>query len=52
MINNKGKSLTWISELGEEYGAPSQYLLPVLESDCGTKSSDCLDGLDEIWQVQ
>ncbi|MEQ2282941.1 hypothetical protein AMECASPLE_006016 [Ameca splendens] len=37
-------------ELGEEYCAPSQYLLPVLESDCGKPSSDCLDGLEEAWQ--
>ncbi|KAJ4920122.1 hypothetical protein JOQ06_024521 [Pogonophryne albipinna] len=28
------------SELGEEYCPPSQYLLPVLESECGTHS-DC-----------
>ncbi|KAK5608535.1 hypothetical protein CRENBAI_024008 [Crenichthys baileyi] len=38
------------NELGEEYCAPSQYLLPVLESDCGKPSSDCLDGLEEAWQ--
>ncbi|MEQ2213615.1 hypothetical protein XENOCAPTIV_017854, partial [Xenoophorus captivus] len=38
-------------ELGEEYCTPSQYLLPVLESDCGKPSSDCLDGLEEAWQV-
>uniref|UniRef100_A0A3Q0RXX0 Leucine rich repeat and sterile alpha motif containing 1 n=1 Tax=Amphilophus citrinellus TaxID=61819 RepID=A0A3Q0RXX0_AMPCI len=38
------------SELGEEYCPPSQYLLPVLESDGGKQSSDCLDGLDEAWQ--
>ncbi|XP_069578055.1 E3 ubiquitin-protein ligase LRSAM1 isoform X2 [Brachyistius frenatus] len=37
------------SELGEEYCPPSQYLLPVLESDCA-QSSDSLDGLDEAWQ--
>ncbi|MED6276386.1 hypothetical protein CHARACLAT_002434 [Characodon lateralis] len=37
-------------ELGEEYCAPSQYLLPVLESDCGKPISDCLDGLEEAWQ--
>ncbi|MED6248939.1 hypothetical protein ATANTOWER_007246 [Ataeniobius toweri] len=37
-------------ELGEEYCAPSQYLLPVLESDRGKPSSDCLDGLEEAWQ--
>uniref|UniRef100_A0AAX7T0D0 RING-type domain-containing protein n=1 Tax=Astatotilapia calliptera TaxID=8154 RepID=A0AAX7T0D0_ASTCA len=35
------------TELGEEYCPPSQYLLPVLESDGGRQSSDCLDGLDE-----
>uniref|UniRef100_A0A146P7I8 Leucine rich repeat and sterile alpha motif containing 1 n=1 Tax=Fundulus heteroclitus TaxID=8078 RepID=A0A146P7I8_FUNHE len=39
------------SELGEEYCAPSQYLLPVLESDGGGgQCSDCLDGLEEAWQ--
>uniref|UniRef100_A0AAX7STV7 RING-type domain-containing protein n=1 Tax=Astatotilapia calliptera TaxID=8154 RepID=A0AAX7STV7_ASTCA len=32
------------TELGEEYCPPSQYLLPVLESDGGRQSSDCLDG--------
>uniref|UniRef100_A0A3Q1F2P5 Leucine rich repeat and sterile alpha motif containing 1 n=1 Tax=Acanthochromis polyacanthus TaxID=80966 RepID=A0A3Q1F2P5_9TELE len=37
------------TELGEEYCPPSQYLLPVLESDC-CKQSDCLDGLEEAWQ--
>ncbi|KAM4719902.1 E3 ubiquitin-protein ligase LRSAM1 [Anableps anableps] len=37
-------------ELGEEYCPPSQYLLPVLESDCGKQGSDCLDGLEEAWQ--
>uniref|UniRef100_A0A669ENU7 Leucine rich repeat and sterile alpha motif containing 1 n=1 Tax=Oreochromis niloticus TaxID=8128 RepID=A0A669ENU7_ORENI len=40
------------TELGEEYCPPSQYLLPVLESDSGKQSADCLDGLDEAWQVQ
>ncbi|XP_008285564.1 E3 ubiquitin-protein ligase LRSAM1 [Stegastes partitus] len=38
------------TELGEEYCPPSQYLLPVLESDCCKQSSDCLDGLEEAWQ--
>lgn len=38
------------TELGEEYCPPSQYLLPVLESDSSQQSSDCLDGLDEAWQ--
>ncbi|XP_070706845.1 E3 ubiquitin-protein ligase LRSAM1 [Pempheris klunzingeri] len=38
------------TELGVEYYPPSQYLLPVLESDCGKQSSDCLDGLEEAWQ--
>ncbi|XP_038589765.1 E3 ubiquitin-protein ligase LRSAM1 isoform X1 [Micropterus salmoides] len=38
------------TELGEEYCPPSQYLLPVLENNCGKKSSDCLDGLEEAWQ--
>lgn len=42
----------WFSELGEEYCPPSQYLLPVLESDCGKQNSDSLDGLEEAWQVQ
>uniref|UniRef100_A0A3B5KXD4 RING-type domain-containing protein n=1 Tax=Xiphophorus couchianus TaxID=32473 RepID=A0A3B5KXD4_9TELE len=37
-------------ELGEEYCAPSQYLLPVLESECSKPGSDCLDGLEEAWQ--
>uniref|UniRef100_A0A8D0DB15 Leucine rich repeat and sterile alpha motif containing 1 n=1 Tax=Sander lucioperca TaxID=283035 RepID=A0A8D0DB15_SANLU len=36
--------------LGEEYCPPSQYLLPVLESECGKQNSDCVDGLDEAWQ--
>ncbi|XP_062290382.1 E3 ubiquitin-protein ligase LRSAM1 isoform X1 [Scomber scombrus] len=38
------------NELGEEYCPPSQYLLPVLESDCGKQNSDCVDGLEEAWQ--
>lgn len=38
------------TELGEEYCPPSQYLLPVLESDCCKQSSDCLDGLEMAWQ--
>ncbi|XP_068190751.1 E3 ubiquitin-protein ligase LRSAM1 isoform X2 [Antennarius striatus] len=38
------------SELGEEYCPPSQYLLPVLESNCGEQNTDCVDGLDESWQ--
>ncbi|XP_041666080.1 E3 ubiquitin-protein ligase LRSAM1 [Cheilinus undulatus] len=38
------------SELGEEYCPPSQYLLPVLETDCGKQNTDCLDGLEEAWQ--
>ncbi|KAF1377178.1 hypothetical protein PFLUV_G00197900 [Perca fluviatilis] len=38
------------TELGEEYCPPSQYLLPVLESECGKQNSDCVDGLDEAWQ--
>ncbi|CAN9504751.1 unnamed protein product [Ophioblennius macclurei] len=38
------------SELGEEYCPPSQYLLPVLESDHGKQDSDCLDGLEQAWQ--
>uniref|UniRef100_A0A1A7WJI2 Leucine rich repeat and sterile alpha motif containing 1 n=1 Tax=Iconisemion striatum TaxID=60296 RepID=A0A1A7WJI2_9TELE len=38
------------SELGEEYCPPSQYLLPVLETDCSRQNSDCLDGLEEAWK--
>uniref|UniRef100_A0A1A8G523 Leucine rich repeat and sterile alpha motif containing 1 n=1 Tax=Nothobranchius korthausae TaxID=1143690 RepID=A0A1A8G523_9TELE len=38
------------SELGEEYCPPSQYLLPVLETDCSKQDSDCLDGLEEVWK--
>ncbi|KAK5878471.1 hypothetical protein CesoFtcFv8_023871 [Champsocephalus esox] len=37
------------SEQGEEYCTPSQYLLPVLESECGTHS-DCVDAQDEAWK--
>ncbi|KAI4795164.1 hypothetical protein KUCAC02_031599 [Chaenocephalus aceratus] len=37
------------SELGEEYCPPSQYLLPVLESECSTHS-DCVDAQDEAWK--
>ncbi|XP_054468362.1 E3 ubiquitin-protein ligase LRSAM1 isoform X2 [Anoplopoma fimbria] len=40
------------TEQGEEYCPPSQYLLPVLENECGKQNSDCLDGLEEAWQVQ
>ncbi|XP_067106976.1 E3 ubiquitin-protein ligase LRSAM1 isoform X1 [Osmerus mordax] len=38
------------TELGEEYSPPSQYLLPVLENDCGNQNSDTVDGLDLAWQ--
>ncbi|XP_029025704.1 E3 ubiquitin-protein ligase LRSAM1 isoform X2 [Betta splendens] len=40
------------AELGEEYCPPSQYLLPVLENDSNSskQSSDCFDGLEEMWQ--
>ncbi|KAI3361996.1 hypothetical protein L3Q82_012199, partial [Scortum barcoo] len=38
------------TELGEEYCPPSQYLLPVLESDCGKRNSDIVDGSEEAWQ--
>lgn len=38
------------SELGEEYCPPSQYLLPVLESDCCKQDSDSVDGVEEAWQ--
>ncbi|XP_017296619.1 E3 ubiquitin-protein ligase LRSAM1 [Kryptolebias marmoratus] len=37
-------------ELGQEYVPPSQYLLPVLESDCSKQDPDCLDGLEEAWK--
>nr|XP_043868455.1 E3 ubiquitin-protein ligase LRSAM1 isoform X1 [Solea senegalensis]XP_043868456.1 E3 ubiquitin-protein ligase LRSAM1 isoform X1 [Solea senegalensis] len=40
------------TELGEEYCPPSQYLLPVLESDCGHQNCDQWDGAEEAWQVQ
>ncbi|XP_028274113.1 E3 ubiquitin-protein ligase LRSAM1 [Parambassis ranga] len=40
------------NELGEEYCPPSQYLLPVLENDCGKKSIDYLDGLEAAWQTK
>uniref|UniRef100_A0A667WVA2 Leucine rich repeat and sterile alpha motif containing 1 n=1 Tax=Myripristis murdjan TaxID=586833 RepID=A0A667WVA2_9TELE len=36
-------------ELGEEYCPPSQYLLPVLETDCGKHNSDSVDGLEQAW---
>uniref|UniRef100_A0A667XC69 Leucine rich repeat and sterile alpha motif containing 1 n=1 Tax=Myripristis murdjan TaxID=586833 RepID=A0A667XC69_9TELE len=38
-------------ELGEEYCPPSQYLLPVLETDCGKHNSDSVDGLEQAWHV-
>ncbi|XP_023816444.1 E3 ubiquitin-protein ligase LRSAM1 isoform X1 [Oryzias latipes] len=38
------------AELGEEYCPPSQYLLPVLETDCSTQNSDCVDDGDEAWK--
>ncbi|XP_024124274.1 E3 ubiquitin-protein ligase LRSAM1 [Oryzias melastigma] len=38
------------AELGEEYCPPSQYLLPVLETDCGKQSSDSVDDMDEAWK--
>uniref|UniRef100_A0A1A8K9T4 Leucine rich repeat and sterile alpha motif containing 1 n=1 Tax=Nothobranchius kuhntae TaxID=321403 RepID=A0A1A8K9T4_NOTKU len=28
----------------------SEYLLPVLETDCSKQDSDCLDGLEEVWK--
>uniref|UniRef100_UPI003AAD54BC E3 ubiquitin-protein ligase LRSAM1 isoform X3 n=1 Tax=Centroberyx gerrardi TaxID=166262 RepID=UPI003AAD54BC len=37
-------------ELGEEYCPPSQYLLPVLESDCGKTNTDGVDGMEQAWQ--
>uniref|UniRef100_A0A3Q2FUW7 Leucine rich repeat and sterile alpha motif containing 1 n=1 Tax=Cyprinodon variegatus TaxID=28743 RepID=A0A3Q2FUW7_CYPVA len=48
----KGCDIISLSTLKEEYCPPSQYLLPVLESDCGKQNSDCLDGLEEAWQDQ
>ncbi|KAF7651735.1 hypothetical protein LDENG_00106040 [Lucifuga dentata] len=38
------------TDLGEEYCPPSQYLLPVLESDCGQQSCDDVDGMEQSWQ--
>ncbi|XP_041753482.1 E3 ubiquitin-protein ligase LRSAM1 [Coregonus clupeaformis] len=38
------------TELGEEYCPPSQFLLPVLESDSGKQSSDNVDSLEVAWQ--
>ncbi|KAL4609353.1 E3 ubiquitin-protein ligase LRSAM1 [Arapaima gigas] len=38
------------SKLGLEYCPPSQYLLPVLESDGGPLEVDCVDGEQEAWQ--
>lgn len=40
------------AELGIEYCPPSQYLLPVLETDSGKQNSDCLDGMEEAWKVE
>ncbi|KAG7476807.1 hypothetical protein MATL_G00086770 [Megalops atlanticus] len=37
------------TELGLEYCPPSQYLLPVLESD-GSVQTDCVDGQEVAWQ--
>ncbi|KAJ8261068.1 hypothetical protein COCON_G00167910 [Conger conger] len=38
------------TELGVEYCPPSQYLLPVLESDGCAQTEDCVDGLEVAWQ--
>ncbi|MBN3323901.1 LRSM1 ligase, partial [Atractosteus spatula] len=43
------------AELGMEYCPPSQYLLPVLESEGGVPSGDCVDGevtphTDTAWE--
>ncbi|KAJ8346410.1 hypothetical protein SKAU_G00278110 [Synaphobranchus kaupii] len=38
------------TELGVEYCPPSQYLLPVLESDCSGQMEDCIDGQEAAWQ--
>lgn len=46
-----GFGISCHSELGEEYCPPSQYLLPVLESDSGKQNSDCVDSVEEAWQV-
>lgn len=37
------------TEMGIEYCPPSQYLLPVLETD-SKQNSDCLDGAEEAWK--
>lgn len=42
----------WFAELGVEYCPPSQYLLPVLETDCGKQNTDCLDSMEEAWKVE
>lgn len=38
--------------MGIEYCPPSQYLLPVLETDSGKQNTDCLDGMEEAWKVE
>ncbi|XP_064165005.1 E3 ubiquitin-protein ligase LRSAM1 [Anguilla rostrata] len=38
------------TELGVEYCPPSQYLLPVLESDGCAQMEDCVDGEEVAWQ--
>uniref|UniRef100_A0A3P8VQN4 Leucine rich repeat and sterile alpha motif containing 1 n=1 Tax=Cynoglossus semilaevis TaxID=244447 RepID=A0A3P8VQN4_CYNSE len=40
----------FLCSLGEEYCPPSQYLLPVLESDCSRQNCDHLDGVEETWK--
>lgn len=39
------------SVVGIEYCPPSQYLLPVLEHNCGKEEADGLDSLEEAWKV-
>lgn len=39
------------AEMGIEYCPPSQYLLPVLETD-SKQNSDCVDGAEEAWKVE
>uniref|UniRef100_H3CP31 Leucine rich repeat and sterile alpha motif containing 1 n=1 Tax=Tetraodon nigroviridis TaxID=99883 RepID=H3CP31_TETNG len=38
------------SEVGIEYCPPSQYLLPVLEHDCGKQETDSLDSFEDAWK--
>lgn len=40
------------SEVGIEYCPPSQYLLPVLEHDCGKQDTNSFDSFEEAWKVR